>query len=155
MGDDGESFTQPLNAGLQPNTLIDDEPITLPPIGNARYAQEEDCWTPKNYEGGSLGTMTLRSALERSRNQVTAHLLDGGIAASPETSLDKVCALAVEAKIYPQCERYYPFVFGAQPVRPLDLAVFFAAIANQGGRPTPYTIESIEQDERMIYRRTP
>ena len=28
--------------------------------------------------------------------------------------------------------RYYPFVLGAQPVRPIDLAAFYAAIANEG-----------------------
>jgi membrane carboxypeptidase/penicillin-binding protein len=86
---------------------------------------------------------------------VTARLLDGGIAASPEDSLDKVCAIAVEAKIYAQCERYYPFVLGAQPVRPLDLAVFYAAVANEGGRPTPYTIESIQKDGQEVYKHAP
>ena len=28
----------------------------------------------------------------------------------------------MEAQLYPQCERYYPFVLGAQPVRLIDLA---------------------------------
>ncbi|HTS39798.1 MAG TPA: PBP1A family penicillin-binding protein [Xanthobacteraceae bacterium] len=149
------TYLAALNAGLQPDTLVDDESITLPPIGNAENAQEKDYWTPKNYDGTSLGTITLRHALEQSRNQVTARLLDGGIAESPEDSLDKVCALAVEAKIYSQCERYYPFVLGAQPVRPLDLAAFFATIANEGGRPTPYAIESIEQDGKTIYSHAP
>ncbi len=149
------TYLAALTAGLQPDTLVEDEPITLPPIGNPQYAQEKDYWTPKNYDGSSAGTMTLRSALENSKNQVTARLLDGGIAENPEDSLDKVCALAVEIKIYPQCERYYPFVLGAQPVRPLDLALFYATIANEGARPTPYTIETIEKDGNVIYRRTP
>ena len=34
--------------------------------------------------------------------------------------------------------RYYPFVLGAQPVRLIDLAAFYAAIANEGLRPAPY-----------------
>ena len=37
-------------------------------------------------------------------------------------------------------------MLGAQPVRPIDLAAFYAAIANEGVRPTPYAIESIERD---------
>ena len=149
------TYLAALTAGLQPDTLVDDESITLPPIGNSPNAQEKDYWTPKNYDGTSAGTVTLRRALENSKNQVTARLLDGGIAESPEESLDKVCAIAVEAKIYTQCERYYPFVLGAQPVRPLDLAVFYAAIANEGGRPTPYTIESIQKDGQEVYRHAP
>lgn len=148
------TFLAALNAGLQPDTLIEDEPITFPPPGGAnQYTQEKDFWSPKNYDGSSGGIMTLRAGLEQSRNLVTARLLDGGIADTPEESLDKICALAVEAKIYTECERYYPTVLGSQPVRPLDLAVFFATIANEGGRPTPYVIESIEKDGQVVYRR--
>jgi len=146
------TYLAALNSGMQPDTLVDDEPITLPPIGTRRNAQAKDYWTPKNYDGSSSGTITLRRALENSKNQVTARLLDGGISMRPEDSLDRVCALAIEAKLYTECERYYPFVLGAQPVRPLDLAVFYATVANEGGRPTPYAIESIEQDGRVVYR---
>ena len=96
--------------------------------------------------------MTLRRALEMSRNLATANLLQGGIDITPALSLDRICALAMEAQIYRECMRYYPFVLGAQPVRPIDLAAFFAAIANEGVRPTPHVIESIEQDGKVIYR---
>ena len=121
-------------------------PITLPPIGSRRV-REQDYWTPKNYDGGSGGTLTLRRALENSRNLVTAHLLDGGIDEKPEASLDRICELAMEAQIYRECVRYYPFVLGAQPVRPIDLAAFYAAIANEGVRPTPY-VDRIDRAQR-------
>ncbi len=139
--------------GLQPNTLVRDEPLTLPPIGGANAATRmEDYWTPKNYSGGGGGILTMRRALEQSRNLATAHLLDGGIDQTPTLSLDRVCALAMEAQLYRECMRYYPFVLGAQPVRPVDLAAFFAAIANEGVRPAPHVIESIEQDGKTIYQ---
>ena len=131
------SYLAALGKGLQPNTLVMDEPITLPPIGGGR-AREQDYWTPKNYDGGSGGTLTLRRALENSRNLATVHLLDGGIEKKPEASLNRLCDLAVEAQIYRECVRYYPFVLGAQPVRPIDLAAFYAAIANEGLRPVPH-----------------
>src|SRR5262245_21776453 len=148
------SYLAALRRGLQPNTLISDEPLTLPPIGGGR-ARERDYWTPKNYDGGSGGILTLRRALENSRNLATVHLLDGGIEASPEASLDRLCRLAVEAQIYRECQRYYPFVLGAQPVRPVDLAAFYAAIANEGLRPSPHVIESIERNGTTIYRHDP
>ncbi|MPZ37638.1 MAG: glycosyl transferase [Rhizobiales bacterium] len=139
--------------GLQPNTLVRDEPFTLPPIGGASAGTRlEDYWTPKNYSGGGGGILTLRRALETSRNLATASLLEGGIDQTPALSLDRVCALAMEAQIYRECMRYYPFVLGAQPVRPVDLAAFFAAIANEGVRPAPHVIESIEQDGKSIYQ---
>ncbi|MCC6889175.1 MAG: transglycosylase domain-containing protein [Hyphomicrobiales bacterium] len=146
------SYLAALAQGLQPNTLVRDEPLTLPPIGGATArTRPEDYWSPRNYDGGGSGIMTMRRALEFSRNLATAYLLHG-IDITPALSLDRICALSMEAQIYRDCARYYPFVLGAQPVRPLDLAAFFAAIANEGVRPTPHTIESIEQDGRVIYR---
>jgi 1A family penicillin-binding protein len=143
------SYLAALENGLQPNTLIRDEPITLPPVRGGRG----EGWSPKNYEGGGSGIITLRQALENSRNLATVHLLDGGIAAKPEQSLDRLCALAQQMGIYRDCVRFYPFVLGAQPVRPIDLAAFYAAIANEGVRPVPHAVEAIEHDG-MTYGRT-
>ena len=148
------SYLGALRKGLQPNTLVSDQPITLPPLGRGR-AREQDYWTPRNYDGGSGGILTLRRALENSRNLATANLLDGGIEDSPEASLDRLCGIALEAQIYRECLRYYPFVLGAQPVRPIDLAAFYAAIANEGLRPTPYVIESIERNGSTVFRHDP
>jgi len=148
------TYLAALQKGLQPNTFVRDESITLPPLsGNS--ARREDYWTPKNYDGGSSGIVTLRRALENSKNLATVNLLDGGVDMTPSLSLDRICALAVEAQIYKDCVRYYPFVLGAQPVRPIDLAAFYAAIANEGARPAPYAIESIELRGRPVYRHSP
>ena len=141
------TYLAALQTGLQPTVLVPDEPITLPPIGGAARAQEKDYWSPKNYEGGGSGMMTLRRGLENSRNLVTAHLLDGGIDKDPAVSLKRVCDIALEAKVYTECIPYYPFVLGAQPVRPIDLAGFYATVANEGARPTPYALE-INRAER-------
>jgi penicillin-binding protein 1A len=148
------SYLGALRNGLQPNTLVSDEPITLPPLGGGRV-REQDYWTPKNYDGGYSGILTLRRALENSRNLATVHLLDGGIESNPEASLDRLCKLALEAQIYRECLRYYPFVLGAQPVRPIDLAAFYATIANEGLHPAPHVIDSIERNGVTIYRHDP
>ncbi len=158
------TYLTALQKGLQPNTLIPDDPITLPPIGAAATGggiiarefngrmREQDFWSPRNADNGSGGALTLRRGLENSVNMVTAHLLEGGIDADPERSLDEVCATAVAARIYNECVRYYPFVLGAQPVRMIDLAAFYAAVANEGERPQPHSIDSIEADGRTIYQ---
>ena len=90
--------------------------------------RQEDFWSPRNADNSSGGILTLRRGLENSVNVVTAHLLDGGISVDPEKSLDEVCATAVAAKIYNNCIRYYPFVLGAQPVRMINLAAFYARL---------------------------
>ena len=157
------TYLTALQKGLQPNTLILDEPITLAPIGTGLSGRgvimreyggsyrEQDYWSPRNADYGSGGVYTLRRGLENSRNVITARLLDGGINSDPEKSLDEVCATAVAAKIYSECVRYYPFVLGAQPVRMIDLAAFYAAVANEGARPQPHGIDSIEQNGRTVY----
>ena len=156
------TYLTALQKGLQPNTLVPDLPITLPPVGSSgrniiarEYngtMRDEDFWTPRNANYGSGGIYTMRRGLENSVNVVTAHLLDGGIDSDPEKSLDEVCATAVAARIYSECIRYYPFVLGAQPVRMIDLAGFYAAVANEGARPQPHAIDSIEAGGRTIYQ---
>jgi penicillin-binding protein 1A len=152
------TYLAALGKGLQPDTLVSDDEITLRAYGaRGRHVRghEDEYWTPKNYGGAGGGVLTMRSALENSRNRATVHLLDGGIERDPESSLNRVCALAVEALIYRECQRFYPVILGAQPVRPVDLAAFYATIANEGTRPSPFTVESIERNGQIIYRHQP
>jgi membrane carboxypeptidase/penicillin-binding protein len=158
------TYLTALQRGLQPNTLVPNEPITFPPIGSGitsrdvigrqfdDNAREDDYWSPRNDDYSEGGALTLRRGLENSVNLVTAHLLDGGVDAQPEKSLDDICATAVAAKIYSECVRYYPFILGAQPVKMINLAAFYAAIANEGALPQPHGIDSIEQNGRVVYQ---
>jgi len=149
------TYLAALRRGLQPNTLVRDQVVTLPPIGNPAHAREKDYWTPKNADGGGGGITTLRRGLENSKNLVTANLLDGGIDSDPSQSLARVCELTIDAEIYRECIAFYPFVLGAQPARIIDMAAFYAAIATEGRRPSPYGIESIEQNGRTVYNHAP
>jgi membrane carboxypeptidase/penicillin-binding protein len=147
------TYLAALSKGLQPNTLIWDAPLTLPPVGGAAHAGGRGYWSPKNFDGGRSGITTMRRALENSKNLVTARLLDGAIESSPEESLKRVCELALEAQLYLECTPHYPFVLGAQPVRMLDLAAFYAAVANEGAMPVPHAIEAVEEGGRVVYSR--
>src|SRR5262249_25694767 len=147
--------------GLQPNTLVSDNPISLAPVGSGgsiisrepRGAMREDYfWSPRNADNSIGGALTMRRGLENSVNVVTAHLLDGGISVNPETSLDEVFATAVAAEIYNNCIRSYPFVLGAQPVRMINLAAFYASVANEGALPHPHAVDSIEQDGKTVFK---
>jgi penicillin-binding protein 1A len=144
-----------LRGGLQPNTRIPDQPVTLPPIDAGMRAAHAGYWTPKNYDGGGGGTPTLRQAFEASRNVVTARLLSGGVARRAPDSLRDVCALAREAALYRSCVNYYPFVLGAQPLRMIDLAAFYASIANEGARVQPHVIDAIARHGETIFQHEP
>ncbi len=153
LGDQAAELSGGAAAGLQPNTLVSDEPITLPPIGaGAAAIREQDYWTPKNYDGGGGGVLTLRRALENSRNLATVHLLDGGIERNAGSEPRTLLRARAGGADLPECVRYYPFVLGAQPVRPIDLAAFYAAIANEGVRPAPHVVDSIERNGLIVYR---
>src|ERR1044072_5999209 len=112
----------------------------------------QDYWRRKTKNGGRAGQLPFRQGLGNSPKPPASPLRAGGTERSPEPSLNRLCDLAVEAQIYRECVRYYPFVLGAQPVRPIDLAAFYAAIANEGLRPAPYAIESIERNGAAVYR---
>ncbi|MEW6454275.1 MAG: transglycosylase domain-containing protein [Pseudomonadota bacterium] len=142
------TYLAALHKGLQPNTLVYDSSVTLPPIAGVTTHY----WSPKNYEGGGAGVITFRRALEQSKNLVTARLLDGAIDKDPRRSLEMVCELAMEAGVYRECMKNYPFVLGAQALRMIDLAGLYAAIANEGMKVTPYSIDAIEQAGRVVYR---
>jgi penicillin-binding protein 1A len=148
------TYLAALQRGLQPNTLVRDQAVTLPPIGDSYRAREKDYWSPRNADGSGGGITTLRRGLENSKNLVTANLLDGGIDSDPGQSLSRVCELTIDAQVYHDCIAYYPFVLGAQPARPIDMAAFYAAVATEGRRPSPYSIESIEQNGRTVYTHT-
>ena len=131
------TYLTALAHGLQPNTLVPNEPITCPPIGSrssgrdviAREyggtARPEDFWSPRNY-GLQRGRRLSRCAADlRIRSMSSPRICSTAASiADPAKSLDEVCATAMAAKIYTQCVRYYPFVLGAQPVRMIDIAGF-------------------------------
>jgi penicillin-binding protein 1A len=150
------TYLAALRRGLQPNTLVRDQVVTLPPIGGTSSGtREKDYWTPKNDGGGGGGITTLRRGLENSKNLVTANLLDGAIEIDPAQSLTRVCELTRDAEVYQECVPYYPFVLGAQPARMIDMAAFYAAIATEGHRPTPYSVLSVEQNGKVVYSHAP
>ena len=149
------TYLAALRRGLQPNTLVRDQEVRLPPIHGSGFARDRDYWSPKNADGYGGGITTLRRGLENSKNLVTANLLDGGIDNDPTQSLARVCELTIDAMVYKDCIAYYPFVLGAQPARLIDIAAFYAAVANEGRRPAPYGIESIEQNGRPVYAHKP
>ncbi len=148
------TYLTALQKGLQPNTLVPDEPITLPPIGSAqrRRATSSSANTAASRARKTFGRratpITARAACSpcggdwRIRSTSSPRICSTAASTRiPRRSLDDVCATAVAAKIYPDCIRYYPFVLGAQPVRMIDLAAFYAAVANEGARPQPHGID--------------
>jgi len=138
-----------LNLGYQPNTLIPDTAVSFPPINKGGH-----WWTPKNYDGGSRGLVTIRQAVEKSLNLPTARIMAAmGPPGNPAAGLDYVQGVTKELGIYKNTERVYPFVLGAQPARLIDMAVAYATVANDGLKPTPQFIDKLVKDGQVVYQR--
>lgn len=140
-------YLSALDKGFQPNTLIPDTPVYLQPF--ERGAQP---WSPRNYDGGSRGLVTMRTAVEKSLNLPTARMMVQLGEKTPTEGLDYIRGITRELGIYEKPLRVYPFVLGAQPARLLDMATAYATIANDGLRPTPHFIDEMTQNERLVYR---
>src|SRR5205814_1834837 len=121
------TYLAALRKGLQPNTLVMDEPITLAPIGATGSARQRGFWSPRNYDGGASGAITLRRALENSRNLATAQLLATVSATAPSQGSDRAGGLRREGRSTKEGSASYPSGLGAQMDQSFILRALFAA----------------------------
>ena len=119
-----------LEQGYSPTTLVRDEPISI------SQGPGLPAWTPKNYDKNFLGSITLRAALEKSRNLATVRLLT-------TVGLDPVIDVATRLNIYKNPPRIYSMALGAYETTLLDLTNAFAMVASNGAKVTPKLISHI------------
>ncbi|GAB6077701.1 penicillin-binding protein 1A [Hydrogenobaculum acidophilum] len=98
-------------------------------------------WTPRNYEGESFTTITLRRALAYSVNTASVNLL-----AQVGFNLPISLAARVGIKLPP----YYSMVLGSTSVTPLQLTNMFQAFANLGTYCEPYFITKIVNSQNQV-----
>ncbi|MBI1212879.1 MAG: PBP1A family penicillin-binding protein [Alphaproteobacteria bacterium] len=122
-----------LEAGLTPDTERDDAPY------------ENRGWTPGNYDGNYLGTITLREALARSINTVAIRLADE----VTRTAIIRVAQrLGITSPLAPN--RSLPL--GTSEVTLYEMVRSFAAFANNGNKTEPYVILDVRTtDGTMLY----
>lgn len=121
-------------------TLFDDAPLSRSFDGRS--------WSPKNYDGRYVGPITLRAAIEQSRN-VPAVLLSERVG-RPELRAYLERAGLSRATALPSA------ALGAFPTTVTELAGAYAAIPGGGKRPSPHLIAGIEDSERReVYAARP
>jgi membrane carboxypeptidase/penicillin-binding protein len=157
------TYLAALQAGLQENTLIKDEPIDFEPIGN-----NHDSFTPINFDTDKKGynftqVLTMRHALETSNNRATSGLLNYIVADDGqgekwarekrirEQSFARVRTLMQQCGVSENPPPFYPTILGSLDVRIVDMATCYATIANLGRRPTAHFLESVQKDGKLIH----
>jgi len=93
-------------------------------------------WRPQNYDGRHLGPITLRRALQKSRNLVSIRIIDS-VGPRP------VVKLANKAGIKSRLSPVLSLALGTSVMSLLELTNAFATFANGGLHAEPYFIERI------------
>lgn len=125
-------YSAALDKGLGPATMINDAPLYFAPTTPGSHA-----WEPKNYGGSYDGPMTMRTALQKSRNLVSIRIL-GHI--GTHYAQQYITQFGFDADKHPA---YLPMALGAGLVTPLQMAAGYAVFANGGYRINPYLIAEI------------
>lgn len=136
-------YSAALEKGFMPSTVIDDAPISFPTRGGKT-------WTPKNYEGGFQGPMSMRLALMRSRNIISVKILQQ---ITPGFGQQWAARFGFDASKHPA---YLPMALGSGSVTPLQMAAGFATFANGGWRVEPALITRItDHNGNTLLQSTP
>lgn len=134
------TYIAAFNAGYQPNSLVSDTPIWFP-----RIEAGAQPWSPRNYDRTTEGVITVRRALEQSRNLATAHIMKA-------VGLEPIRNLAKEMGLYENPIPYYPFILGAQPTTLLRMVTGYSMIANQGNIVSPqFLTEVTDKSNRKLF----
>lgn len=130
-----------LEANLSPATIVHDEPFQVTLADGTVYK-------PRNYAGKHLGALTLRRALELSRNTVAVRI-------ASHVGLPKVAELGKRFRVADDLPAYYSMALGSLETTPLRLATAYAMLAN-GGKPIRATFADriVDRDGKLVYRHT-
>lgn len=125
-----------------PSTIVPDSPISLP-------AGDGSIWSPQNYDRKFLGAVTLRIALERSRNVVSVYLLERlGVARAIET--------ARKLGISTEIPRNMSIALGTPELHLIELVRAYGVFAAEGWLADPLIIKRIEdRDGKVLYEQKP
>jgi penicillin-binding protein 1A len=126
-----------------PSTVLVDSPISFPNPWNRTV------WTPHNYDGTYLGPITLRHAVEQSRNIPAVKTLQ---AVGVEKGIDYARRLGLSGEFPP----YLPIALGAGEATLSEMVSAYATFANQGLRMKPFLIERItDRDGNVVEQAAP
>jgi penicillin-binding protein 1A len=136
-------YTAALENGYTPATIIDDEPFA--------YFDEyqNEIWEPQNEDKVFKGPLTLRRALELSRNACTARIVE-------QLSPDKIVQYARKFGISSYIKPYMAISLGVFEVTLNEMVAAYTVFPNLGVRVTPFLIRAIrDQNNNLIEENFP
>ncbi len=130
-----------LENGFTPSTMVHDGPVEM------EQGVGQDKWKPQNYGDDYLGDITMRVALEKSRNTVTVRI-------AQMIGIDKVLEVGKRFGVYDNPARNFSIVLGSAETTLLKLANAYGMLVNGGKHISPSLIERIDDRHgKTIFRR--
>ena len=123
-------YTAAIDRGFTPASIIIDAPVSYP-AGNGQI------YSPQNYDHKFEGPITLRYALEESRNIPAIKMMD---TLGPKNVLDYAKRFGFEEDFPP----YLPIALGAGDATLLEMTSAYTAFPNQGVRMKPFSVLKVK-----------
>ncbi len=125
-----------------PSTIVPDTPVSL-------VAGNGELWTPGNFDHKFLGPITLRTALQRSRNVVSVHLIQ-------RLGIDRAIESARKLGITTPIGRDLSISLGTAEVKLIELVRAYSVFAAAGYLSESLVITSIEdRNGNVVYKKGP
>ena len=130
-------YTAALENGYTPATLIIDEPFSY-------YDEKiDELWEPQNDQGNFVGPLTLRRALQQSRNIISAKIVS-------QLTPVKIVDFARRFGITSQLKPFMSIALGAFEVRLIEMVGAYTVFPNLGVRTKPYFVKSVRDQNNNI-----
>ena len=135
-------YTAAIDRGYTPVSILQDTPISF----NAGAGQP--LYSPQNYDRKFEGGVTLRHALEDSRNVPAVKLMEQ---LGPRQVIAYARRLAIQSPIPP----YFPVALGAAEASLLEITSAYGVFPNQGVHMKPYAVLKVSDREGQRARGEP
>jgi len=130
-------YTAAIDRGLTPTTLVDDSPTTFD------AGEGQPPYMPGNYDRKFMGIMTLRRALEQSRNIPAVKVIE-------MLGPAQVAAYAARFGFREPFRPFLSMALGAQEATLIELTSAYSVFPNHGIRMVPFSVVSISDREGAL-----
>lgn len=134
-------YATAIDEGISPCFMIDNQPVTVTGYGKP--------WTPHNADNKYGGRLSIREALARSINVISAYLMK---MVTPIKVVEMAKRLGISSEIQP----YPSIALGTMSISLYDMVGAYSTFANAGVYTEPvYISKIVDKNGNEIYRKTP
>ena len=130
-------YTAAIDRGFTPASIFLDEAVSI------EVSPDQPLYEPMNYDRKYVGPVTLRRALEQSRNIPAVKAM---MEVGPQQVVDYAARLGMQGDFQP----FLSLALGAAETTLVDATATYSVFPNRGVRMTPYSIVSIADREGNI-----